>query len=230
MADRLSAARGHLRQADAALAGLIDEHPDFDPRVWLTEMVPTMDAFGALIFQVAGQELSVISARAIVARTQEAFGGHLPAPRELLDTEPELLLKVGFSHSKVATLCDLARRFVAGDFSEQAFAQMPDQEIEDALTVVRGVGPWTVRGFLIIYLDRPDVLPVGDVSLRRAVRRVYDLDQLPDKEQLEQIAERWRPYRTLAVMYLQESEYKRQIARSPLSRSVRKTTPIIPNG
>ena len=107
---------------------------------------------------------------------------------------------------------------------------MPDQEIENALTVVRDVGPWTVRGFLIIYLDRPDVLPVGDVSLRRAVRRVYDLDQLPDKEQLEQIAERWRPYRTLAVMYLQESEYKRQIARSPLSGSVRKTTPIIPNG
>lgn len=209
MADRLTAARRYLRQADPALAKLIDEHPDFDPRAWLKQLLPRMDAYGALLFQVAGQELSVASARAIVARIQEAFGGRLPEPREVLDAEPERLRNAGLSHRKVETLRDLAQRFAAGDFSDHVFARLSDEEIETALTAVRGIGPWTVRGFLIICLDRPDVLPVGDLSLRRAVRRVYDLDQLPGEEQLQQIAERWRPHRTLAVMYLQESEYER---------------------
>jgi DNA-3-methyladenine glycosylase II len=77
-----------------------------------------------------------------------------------------------------------------------------------ALTAVRGIGPWTVRGFLIIWLDRRDVLPVGDLSLRRAIGRLYGLGQLATEQQLQRIAERWRPYRTLAVMYLQESEYE----------------------
>ena len=78
MADRLAAARQHLRQADPALARLIDQNPDFDPRAWLRQLIPKMDAFGALLFQVVGQQLSVSSARAIVGRLQETFGGHLP--------------------------------------------------------------------------------------------------------------------------------------------------------
>jgi DNA-3-methyladenine glycosylase II len=214
MADRLGTARTYLRQADPALAKLIDEHPHFDPRVWMKQFVPAMDAFGALLFQVIGQELSVSSAQAIVGRIMEAFGGRLPEPREILDTEPERLRDGGLSRRKIETLRELARRFVAGDFSDAGFARLTDEEIEAALTEIPGIGPWTVRGFLIIFLDRADVLPVGDLALRRAVKRLYGLDQLPDREQFQQVAESWRPYRTLAVMYLFESEYELAKVRS----------------
>jgi DNA-3-methyladenine glycosylase II len=103
---------------------------------------------------------------------------------------------------------------MAGDFSDHGFARLTDAEIEAALTEIPGIGPWTVRGFLIIFLDRADVLPVGDLALRRAVKRMYGLDQLPDKEQFQQVAESWRPYRTLAVMYLCQAEYERAKVRS----------------
>jgi DNA-3-methyladenine glycosylase II len=208
MADPLTTARRHLRQADPALAVLIDQYPDFDPREWLRKRLPPMDAFGALLFQIAGQQLSVSSARAIVGRIQDAFGGHLPEPSELLDADPELLHTAGLSRRKVQTLRDLAARFVAGDFTEACFARLPDEQIEAALTAVPGIGPWTVRGFLIIFLGRPDVVPVGDLALRKAVKRIYGLDRLPGEEEFQQIAERWRPYRTLAVMYLFKSAYQ----------------------
>jgi DNA-3-methyladenine glycosylase II len=208
MADRLAEGREYLRQADPALAKLIDEHPQFDPRAWMKQFVPQLDAFGALLFQVVGQELSVRSAQAIVGRVRDAFGGRLPEPGEILDTDPERLRNAGLSRRKIETLRELARRFVAGEFSDSGFARLTDEEIETALTDIPGIGPWTVRGFLIIFLDRADVLPVGDLALRRAVQRLYGLDQLPDKEQFQQVAESWRPYRTLAVMYLFESEYE----------------------
>ena len=214
MTDRLAAARTYLRQADPALAKLIDEHPHFDPRAWMKQFIPRMDAFGALLFQVVGQELSVSSAQAIVARVQQAFGGRLPEPGEILDAEPERLRTAGLSRRKIETLRELARRFVAGQFSDNGFGRLTDEEIEAALTEIPGIGPWTVRGFLIIFLDRADVLPVGDLALRRAVKRLYGLDQLPDREQFQQLAESWRPYRTLAVMYLFESEYELANVRS----------------
>jgi DNA-3-methyladenine glycosylase II len=208
MADRLSEARRYLRQADPALAKIIDQQPDFDPRAWLKQLIPRMDAFGALLFQVVGQELSVSSARAITVRIQQAFGGRLPEPREVLDTDPERLRNAGLSRRKVETLRDLAQRFVDGDFSDQLFARLSDEEIEAALTAIRGIGPWTVRGFLIIFLDRTDVLPTGDLALRRSVKRIYHLDEMPNQETFEKIAARWRPYRTLAVMYLFKLGYE----------------------
>jgi DNA-3-methyladenine glycosylase II len=88
------------------------------------------------------------------------------------------------------------------------FQRSSDEEIEAALTAIPGIGPWTVRGFLIIDLDRADVIPVGDLALRRAVQRAYGLGQLPSEQQLLQIAEPWRPYRSLAVMYLFASAFE----------------------
>lgn len=143
MADRLSAARSQLRRADPALAAIIDERPDFDPRAWLSKLLPPMDAFGALLFQVVGQELSVSSARAIVARIQDTYGGHLPDPPELLRTQPDQLRATGLSRRKVETLRELARRFAAGEFSDTSLARLPDDAIEAALTEIPGIGPWT---------------------------------------------------------------------------------------
>jgi DNA-3-methyladenine glycosylase II len=199
-------AREFLRNADPILARLIDAHPDFHPRAWIDEL-PGLDAFRTLIFQVTGQQLSVRATRTILSRLEQQFGGHLPSPTELLAADPQVLRASGLSARKGATLRALAERFVDGRLSDDTLAQMTDDEIETALTEVSGIGPWTAHGFLIFALDRPDVLLSGDLALRHAVQRLYGLDHLPTEVEMEEVAERWRPYRSLAVSYLFTSEF-----------------------
>ena len=201
-------AREFLRRADPVLSRLIDARPDFHPRAWLDEL-PPLDAFATLIFQVIGQQLSVSATRTIILRLEQRFGDHLPSPQELLAVDPGELRASGMSNRKAATLRAIAERFVDGRLSDESLARMTDAEIEAALTEVPGVGPWTAHGFLIVALDRPDVLLSGDLALRRAVERAYGFDHLPTEEEMAQLAERWRPYRTLAVSYLFASAYEK---------------------
>lgn len=161
-----------------------------------------MDAFGVLLFQVVGQQLSLAATRAIVDRIAALCGGRLPTARELLKLTPGRLHRAGLSRRKVTTLRALARRFCDGSLSEAALSQLSDSEIEAKLTETPGVGPWTAHGFLLVALDRPDVILAGDVALRRAVRIAYALDHTPDEAEMLTIAEPWRPYRSLAVSYL----------------------------
>src|SRR5690348_8021069 len=191
------AAREFLRNADPILARVIDAHPGFRPRAWIGEL-PALDPFGTLTFQVAGQQLSVRAPRTILSRLEQHFGGHLPSPAELLAADPHVLRASGLSTRKGATLRALAERFVDGRLSDQASSGMTD-EIEAALTGVSGIGPWTAHGFLIFALDRPDVLLSGDLALRHAVHRLYGPGHLPTEQELLEVAERWRPYRSLAV-------------------------------
>jgi DNA-3-methyladenine glycosylase II len=200
-------ARGFLRKADPVMARLIDARPDFRPRAWMDEL-PPLDAFGTLIFQVAGQQLSVSATRTIVSRIEQHFGGHLPSPAELLAADPHVLRASGMSTRKGETLRALAERFVDGRLSDEALSRMTDAEIEATLTEVPGIGPWTARGFLLVGLDRPDVFLSGDLALRRAVQRVYGFDHPPTDEEMAELADRWRPYRSLAVSYLFASEYE----------------------
>ena len=199
-------AREFLRKADPVLARLIDAHPDFHPRAWLDEL-PPLDAFGTLVFQVIGQQLSVRATRAILGRLEQRFAGRLPSPAELLAVDPQVLRDSGMSARKGTTLRALAERFVDGRLRDEALVGMTDDEIEAALTAVPGIGPWTAHGFLILALDRPDVLLSGDLALRRAVERAYGFDHLPTEDEMVAVAERWRPYRSLAVSYLFASEF-----------------------
>jgi DNA-3-methyladenine glycosylase II len=199
-------AREVLRKADPVLAQLIDARPDFRPRAWIDEL-PPLDAFGTLIFQVAGQQLSVSATRTIVSRIEQHFGGHLPSPAELIAADPQVLRDSGMSTRKSATLRDLAERFVDGRLRDDALARMTDAEVEAALTEVPGIGPWTARGFLLVGLDRPDVFLSGDLALRRAVGRAYGFDHPPTDAEMAEVSDRWRPYRSLAVSYLFASEY-----------------------
>jgi DNA-3-methyladenine glycosylase II len=199
-------AREFLRRADPVLARLIDARPGFRPRAWADEL-PPFDAFGTLIFQVAGQQLSVASTRAIVAHLQERFGGHMPSPAELLAADPQVLRESGFSIRKGQTLRALAERFVDGRLSDEGLAAMSDEEVEAALTEVPGIGLWSARGFLLVALDRPDVFLTGDIALRRAIQRAYGFDRVPTEDELVELSDRWRPYRSLAVSYLFASEY-----------------------
>jgi DNA-3-methyladenine glycosylase II len=202
-------ARQFLRKADPVLARLIDARPDFRPRAWMDEL-PPLDAFGTLVFQVAGQQLSVASTRAIISHLQERFGGHMPSAAELLAADPQVLRDSGFSGRKGETLRALAERFADGRLSDEALSQMTDDEVEATLTEVSGIGPWTARGFLLVALDRPDVFLSGDLALRRSIQRAYDFDHLPTEDEVAQVSDRWRPYRSLAVSYLFASEYDGQ--------------------
>jgi DNA-3-methyladenine glycosylase II len=199
-------AREYLRNADPVLARLIDARPAFRPRAWLDQL-PPLDAFGTLIFQVAGQQLSVAATRTIVSRLQDRFGGHLPSPAELLAADPGVLRESGLSYRKGATIRALAERFADGRLSDDALARMTDDEVEAALTEVPGIGPWTAHGFLLVALDRPNVFLPGDIALRRAIQRVYGFDHVPSEAEIAEVADRWRPYRSLAVSYLFASEY-----------------------
>jgi len=199
-------AREFLRNADPVLAQLIDARPDFRPRAWMDEL-PPLDAFATLIFQVVGQQLSVAATRTIVSRIEERFGGRLPTPAELLAADPQLLRDAGLSARKGATLRALAERFVDGRLSDDALAGMTDDEVEAALTEVPGIGPWSAHGFLLVALDRPDVFLTGDIALRRAIQRLYGFDHVPTADELIELSDRWRPYRSLAVSYLFASEY-----------------------
>src|SRR3984885_4799766 len=126
-------ALAHLRGADPVLAGVIDAHAGFDPRGWLREL-PAMDSFGALIFMVTGQQLSVRSAARILGRVQDLFGGQMPAPAELLAADPGELLKTGLSRRKVATLRAVAGEFADGSLSEEELRRLSDEEVLDRLT------------------------------------------------------------------------------------------------
>jgi len=202
----LDRARGHLRAADPVLAGLIDKVPDFDPRAWLAQL-PPLDLFGALLFQVAGQQLSVAATRRTLARIEDLFGGSLPAADQLLRADPADLRRAGLSWRKIATLRDLAERLGDGRLNAEAIERLPDEEIIARLTEVPGIGPWTVQGVLIIALDREDVVLPGDLALRKAIRAAYRLDHLPAPDEVLAIAERWRPYRSLATSYLFAAAY-----------------------
>ncbi len=209
----LRQARCHLRGADPVLARLIDDRPDFDPRAWMAEL-PPMDLFGALLFQVTGQQLSVAATRRTLARIGALFGGHLPAPAELLGTDPGQLREAGLSWRKIGTLRDLAGRLSDGRLDPGVLGGLPDEELMAELTAIPGIGPWTVQGALIIALQRDDIVLPGDLALRKAVRAAYQLDHLPTPQEVLAIAENWRPFRSLATSYLFSAAFERREAPS----------------
>ena len=200
-AEWLRRARSQLRDADPVLARLIDERPDFDPRAWMSQL-PSMDLFGALIFQITGQQLSVPATRRTLGRIQALFSGRLPSPEELLETDPAKLREAGLSWRKISTLRDLAARLSDGRLSQDVLSSLPDDELMAELTAISGIGPWTVQGAMLIALGREDVVLPGDLALRKAVQAAYQLDHLPAQQEVLDIAERWRPYRSLATSYL----------------------------
>ena len=203
----LRQARSHLRDADPVLARLIDDRPDFDPRAWLARL-PAMDLFGALLFQVTGQQLSVPATRRTLTRIEDLFGGHLPSPAELLAVDPGRLREAGLSWRKITTLRDLAERLTDGRLNQGTLSSLPDEQLIAELTTIPGIGPWTVQGALLIALHREDVVLPGDLALRKAVQAAYRLSHLPTQQEVLDIAGKWRPYRSLATSYLFSATYE----------------------
>jgi DNA-3-methyladenine glycosylase II len=164
------------------------------------------DLYGALVRTIAGQQLSVLAARAIWTKLLAYFDGRVPTPQEILDQDPETLrAAAGFSRAKVVYLRSLAEHVLAGELELERLAELPDDEVIAALTAVKGIGEWSSHMFLMFTLHRPDVLAVGDLGVRNAAMRAYDLPAPPKAAELEALAEPWRPHRTRACLYLWRS-------------------------
>jgi DNA-3-methyladenine glycosylase II len=194
-----------LRAADPVMADLIDRFGDPDDVRAARGRRPG-DAYGALVRAIVGQQLSTKAAKSIFERLVDYFGGHTPAPSQLLEADPEeMRAAAGLSRAKVGFLRDLAEHVEDGELQLDQLAELTDAEVADQLIAVKGLGPWTVHMFLIFHLGRRDVLPVGDLGIRRAVQILHGLDELPTAAELERIAEPWRPHRSLASLYLWRS-------------------------
>jgi DNA-3-methyladenine glycosylase II len=190
-----AAVRAHLSEADPVLAALLARHD-----VLLVEDDDTeREHYAALVRSIVGQQLSTHVARIMWERLLERYGGRPPTPEEVLNEDPEeLRAAIGLSRAKVSFLRSLAEKVTSGELDLEAVARMDDEEAIAALTEVRGIGEWSAHMFLMFQLRRPDVLAWGDLAIRRGVQDAYGLPELPDRERLEKIAERWRPHRTAA--------------------------------
>jgi DNA-3-methyladenine glycosylase II len=163
------------------------------------------DAYGALLRSIVGQQLSTKAAATIYGRMLELFGGHAPSPKQLLAVDPDKIRAAGLSRPKISYLRDLADHIEKDELELEHLDELPDEEVIEQLTAVKGIGEWSAHMFLMFHLGRPDVLPVGDQGIRRAVQVQYRLRKIPDPKRLEKIARPWRPYRTLACLYLWSS-------------------------
>jgi DNA-3-methyladenine glycosylase II len=192
-----------LRAADPVIARLVEEHGALVRRDLKRERPG--DAYGALLRSIVGQQLSTKAASTIYGRLTDIFGGHAPTPRQLLRADPDDIRAAGLSRPKIAYLRDLARHVEDGELELARLPELPDEEVAQQLTAIKGLGQWTADMFLMFHLRRPDVLPVGDQGIRRAVQIEYRMRKLPDPKRLERVARPWRPYRTLACLYLWSS-------------------------
>ncbi len=199
--DQLRAAERHLARRDPALRPYIKHHSPCRLR-------PHTRHFETLVDAIISQQLSTKVAEVILNRFKALFApGRFPRPEQILATPDETIRAVGMSNGKVAFIKDLAAKTEDGTIKLRGLARMSDDEIIEMLTGVKGIGVWTAHMFLIFSLGRLDVLPVGDLGIRRGVERLYGLDHLPNAEEIEQVAEErgWRPYCSVASWYLWRS-------------------------
>jgi DNA-3-methyladenine glycosylase II len=192
-----------LMRADKVLRRVMEERGPIDPAIDRRGSRP--DPYEAVARAIVGQQLSTKAARSIWSKLVDQFDGETPDPRALLRKRPQTLRKAGLSSAKVEFLRDLAKRVTDGRLDLERLKELPDEDVIAELLEVKGVGRWTAEMFLIFHLGRPDVVSVGDLGIRRAVQIAYGMNDLPGPEELERIAEEWRPHRTLACLYLWRS-------------------------
>jgi DNA-3-methyladenine glycosylase II len=163
------------------------------------------DHFSMLVRAIVFQQLSTKAATTIHNRLLECLPGGKPTPECLAAVTEEQFRTAGISRQKAAYLRDLCERVSTGDVPLDALDAMTDDEVIDALVRVKGIGRWTAEMFLIFRLQRPDVLPVGDLGIVNAIQRAYRLRKKPTPEKMRKLGEAWRPYRSVASWYLWRS-------------------------
>jgi len=192
MDDRVAAT---LRE-DPTMAALIDRHGRLS-------IEPADDEFARLCTSIVNQQLSTASAAAIHERFVDALGGD-PTPDRVLAADEAALREAGLSGTKVEYLREAAGTFRDGDrdLTRGGLANASDEEVVAALTEIRGVGEWTARMYLIFALGREDVLPLGDLAVRKGFEQVYNDGEELSRGEMRELAETWRPYRSYGTRYI----------------------------
>jgi DNA-3-methyladenine glycosylase II len=185
----------HLARVDPALGAVIE-------RVGPCTLKPGRDCFGSLCKAIISQQISGVVAAAISNRFKKLFPRSRPAAGRLLTLSDEQLRSVGLSRQKLSYLRDLAAHFAGAKVPTRRFAKMSDDEIIQSLIPIKGIGRWTAEMFLIFVLNRPDLLPVDDLGVRKGFQKVYGLRTEPKAAKMIQIAEKWRPWRTVGSWYM----------------------------
>lgn len=200
MADHggFESARRALAEADSVLSLFI-------AAIGPCRLAPAPDPFVALVEAIISQQLSVKAADTIFERLASICPRKSITPKALFSTPEAALRAVGLSRQKIGYMKDLAGRWIAGEIRPKTFHSLPDEEIIARLIEVKGIGRWTAEMFLIFALNRTDVLPIGDLGLKKAVQQAYRLRKLPSPERIQKIAQPWRPYRSIATWYLWKS-------------------------
>jgi DNA-3-methyladenine glycosylase II len=188
----------HLRQSDPVLAGIIE-------RVGPYKMQYREPEFCTLARSIVYQQLSGKAAGTIFGRLEQACARKGVTPAGILGLTDEELRSLGLSMGKLAYLKDLAVKTKGKHIRFDHLHELPDEEVIEHLTSVKGVGVWTAQMFLMFALRRPDVLPVADLGIRNAIERAYGLEESPKPQQMEEIAKPWRPYASIACWYLWRS-------------------------
>src|SRR5207253_1850037 len=161
--------------------------------------------FAALVRSIISQQISTKAAAAISARLEQALALTAISPEGILALSSEDLRAAGLSSNKARSLCDLAERVRNQSLPLGLLHELPDEEVIARLVPVRGIGRWTAEMFLIFSLGRLDVLPVDDWGLRSGVKKHYELNEAPVRELLREMAEPWRPYRSIGTWYIWRS-------------------------
>jgi DNA-3-methyladenine glycosylase II len=188
----------HLKKADPVMAAIIEKTGAY--RMEYREPV-----FQTLARSIVYQQLNGKAALTIFNRLAEAAKADPMTPEAVLKLRPQKMRKLGLSKQKIVYIRELARLTRKGDIQFERLPEMDDAAIIEILTRVKGVGVWTVHMFLMFALQRPNVLPVGDLGVRAAMKKAYGLQELPKPEEMEQIAAPWHPYCSIASWYLWRS-------------------------
>jgi len=172
------------------------------------QITTTSNYFESLIEAIITQQLAGAAAKAISKRSQGLYGKRFPKPIDVLKTSDSKLRKTGLSGMKVKYIKDLSKNIESKKLKLRSLSKLSDDEIIEQLTQVKGIGRWTAEMFLIFSLGRMDVLPVGDLGLKKGVQLLNSSTRLPTPDEIEELAEKWRPYRTVATWYLWKSLQK----------------------
>ncbi len=186
-------------RADKKLAALVKAHGHMD----LTRYhMNSRGVFASLLRSIVSQQISSKAAASILARVQALYPRNKPTPALVLKTPTSKLRKAGLSAAKAMYVKDLAKKYLDGTIDEKRFPKMSSQEIIDHLVQVKGIGEWTAHMVLIFTLYRPDILPTGDLAIRKGFQAAYGMRELPNKKQMEALAKPWRAHATAASWYL----------------------------
>jgi len=192
----------HLRRADPVMRQVIRKAGPF-------ALQRRRNRFRALVFSILGQQISGKAAAAIRARLVDYLKPRPISAASIALMSSQELRSVGLSTQKASYLLDLAERVASGALKLDRVSRLPDDEVIAALTQIKGIGVWTAQMFLIFSLGRMDVFPHDDLGVRVAIRNLYGLDELPNKEVSHRIAAPWRPYASIASWYCWRSlEFK----------------------